>query len=348
MIKEGQAGAGSQLQRLSARYIEKGGERGNNDGFMIDYPEYIIDVVESAATRAGKEYDLKSLRWLNPTETTTAVPDHTYVMQIDGVRSADDAVLIISNENYPNVVAAAAAQIGAIDERLSPETRKRILKPLLVDQYGKQSFALYPVLEPFATNKLIGKLQKQLLQDDICRWLANLAKETKKACNEAEERNARFSKPFQFLTEQEALPSDVKTASGAFGKSAEMGTHEIFNVVQHGDFWLGNIMLDRGTLPYTGILSRNFHVIDWGGSNLDGYPFGDLVRFIMSTRRHSFAPADLIEAYAEISDVPANDIAFYCLAEMGALGLNLDNFPYDRYIKLVTSTFGWLKQHGLA
>ena len=325
-----------------------GGKWGNNDGYMIDYPEYIIDVVERAGDKTGKQYDFKSLRWLNPTEATTAVPDHTYVMQIDGAQSIDDAVLIISNENYPNVVADAAAQIGAIDERLTPETRKRILKPLLVDQYGKQSFALYPVLEPFAANRIIGKLQKQLLQNDICGWLANVAKETKKACNEAEERNARFSEPFQFLTAQDALPSDLKTASEAFGKSVEESGHEIFNVVQHGDFWLGNIMLDRGTLPYAGILSRNFHVIDWGGSNLDGYPFGDLVRFVMSTRRHSFAPGEILEAYADIAGLPTNSIAFYCLAEMGALGMNLDNFPYDRYVKLTTSTFDWLQQHGFA
>ena len=47
--------------------------------------------------------------------------------------------------------------------------------------------------------------------------------------------------------------------------------------VMHGDFWIGNVMLDPSAL-------RDFVVIDWRGSAVDGFPIFDLVKFAQSLK----------------------------------------------------------------
>ena len=69
---------------------------------------------------------------------------------------------------------------------------------------------------------------------------------------------------------------------------------DIPTVVQHGDFWPGNIMLAR-----TGHVSG---IVDWEGCSLEGYPGCDCVRMLAAVETGAASTTRLINRYCDVLD----------------------------------------------
>ena len=112
------------------------------------------------------------------------------------------------------------------------------------------------------------------------------------------------------------------------------------HVLMHGDLWLGNILLKKNpnilnTLkPYD-----NFVVTDWAGSEVKGYAMYDLIRFAESTNLSSKKIKFEIERHCKLLNCNPVDACSYLLAGLGFIGMNLENFPLNRFISMSESCF---------
>ena len=130
---------------------------------------------------------------------------------------------------------------------------------------------------------------------------------------------------------------------GSFGYSSTL-----FTVAEHGDFWTGNVLfrrtLPRNLSPFIG----DFVVIDWRGSNIRGYPCSDLVRYCLSCYPpQSIHVGNALRNYNASLEIENFQVGIYLLASVGRLGLNLDQFPRDRYLVLCERIFNLMGAHGL-
>jgi thiamine kinase-like enzyme len=94
--------------------------------------------------------------------------------------------------------------------------------------------------------------------------------------------------------------------------------------VMHGDLTLGNVMLDPSR-------SRDFMIIDWGGSSVDGFPIFDLVKFAEAVRLPTRRLRAEIAAHAGILGCAIQDTRSYLTAALGHIWLNLEQFPPERF-----------------
>jgi aminoglycoside phosphotransferase (APT) family kinase protein len=94
--------------------------------------------------------------------------------------------------------------------------------------------------------------------------------------------------------------------------------------VMHGDLWLGNVMLDPSKM-------REFMIIDWGGSSVDGLPIFDLVKFAESAGLPPRVLNTELVAHAERLGCSLEQTRIYLVAALGYTWQNLNQFPPERF-----------------
>jgi hypothetical protein len=97
--------------------------------------------------------------------------------------------------------------------------------------------------------------------------------------------------------------------------------------IMHGDFWVGNVMLDPAGV-------RPFILIDWRGSNVDGFPIFDLVKFAQSSSLGRRALRAELGAHAERLGCDIGDTRSYLLAALGYIWIHLEQFPPERFLAM--------------
>jgi hypothetical protein len=108
----------------------------------------------------------------------------------------------------------------------------------------------------------------------------------------------------------------------------------------HGDLTRGNF------LTYPGAPS-GFAAIDWAGCRRRGYPFFDLVTFGRATGLSPKGLREEIDRHCELLGCTPEEARFSFLAALGALARNLGQFPFERFLVLVKTRYGYLES-GLA
>jgi hypothetical protein len=81
---------------------------------------------------------------------------------------------------------------------------------------------------------------------------------------------------------------------------------------------------------------REFMVIDWRGSQVDGFPIFDLVRFAESAGLSSKALRAELAQHAERLECGIGDTRDYLSAALGLIWANLDQFPPERFALMGT------------
>ncbi len=140
--------------------------------------------------------------------------------------------------------------------------------------------------------------------------------------------------------------SEIQTQTAAALAALETGAFKPTNVIQHGDFWQGNILLNRGW-PLKGCQDESFSIIDWGGANLKGYPYIDLLRFSLSIPRGKAVTKKRLIKYSRFCGFSVEEILYYVCAHIGHLGLNRHEFPLDRYVRSMEDLFATVSRLNL-
>ena len=121
----------------------------------------------------------------------------------------------------------------------------------------------------------------------------------------------------------------------------EAGNWLPFTVIQHSDFWYGNILLINA-VTNSASNEFGFYIIDWGGALLDGAPVFDLVRYCMSMGVSKKRARNEFLKYALAIEIVPRELAYYLVIALGKIGMNLEQFPEKRYVEMSAQAVAYL------
>ncbi|WP_380873578.1 hypothetical protein ACFB49_42390 [Sphingomonas sp. DBB INV C78] len=234
--------------------------------------------------------------------------------------SGQRSVLLVSPARFPNAIREdfdKAATMKAALGRLGDV----ILTPTDTGHILNSSFAVVPYRRPLFKAPGLSWADRRLMRGHVASWLENVAG-TFRFCGIERYQRAvetmRDIAPQGSLTQQAAIAANRHLINGYFRP---------VTVPMHGDLWRGNVLRGkRGGPP--------LHLIDWGGSLVDGYPILDLLTMAGSFHIGPAALArELGKHYAKL-ECRSEDMLVYLMGGLGHLANNLGEFPIKRFHQL--------------
>lgn len=308
--------------------------------------EYIHRIAAHLAQELGGKIDPKTVRWTREF-SEAEVGDQTLALFLDGHVRRDDVVLLISNPKFPDTVQHSLDRLSAVANLLSAETAGPIVQPVSSGVRDGQTWAAFPRFNPMSDSRVIGYAQKIGFSPKVADWLAGVATQTRRGHSDPEDYDKYFVAPLNTLCGASDMPPALRSAAFGCLHYVTETRRELFTTVEHTDLWLGNVMFGRGAGEgrRPGLMG-NFYVVDWRGARLDGYPAADLVRFCESIFIHGGSrPGTLLREYGRRVGIGPYEMGLYVLLSLGRLGMELDQFPRDRYIALSVAVFEFMKRH---
>jgi hypothetical protein len=250
---------------------------------------------------------------LNPGGPIEVVIDHTHKFLVTSSLGRK-YVLIVSNPEFPLTVSKAVSGLQEARSALGARTQDVVEMPVHHGDWNGVSYALWTYRFPLSHNRLYLYAQKRLLIPKMTNWLSAVAQETLRSDLTPEELNANFTEPL--------------------------------HVLQHSDLWRGNV-LTRGPMALLNPNGNGFVVIDWGGARVAGYPFIDLLRFIMSFNLSPKGTAHQLNSMRRVIRCEPEDVVSHVVCSYGKLYQEIDNFPRQNFINLCESSIRYLMAAGL-
>ncbi|QJF51595.1 hypothetical protein [Roseobacter ponti] len=311
-----------------------------------DFDAYITGIAKDVSGKLGNSLDVSTTRWIRPPTGEDQVRDATLAFYVDGHKRGDDVVLLISNTLFPGAVKADVACARDVAGRVSRQVSAHISAPVCEGQSGKQTYAAYSRLSPLSEFRPVRMLQKARAAKQTLPWLVQLAKETRLHRGTPEDYERVFADPLASLGGDTNVPARVRARAQEYRDFVQDRKPDLFTVVQHGDFWIGNVFFERRKLPDLNPYLGDFSIIDWRGARQDGYPCTDCMRFCSSLfRTGSERNSQLIAEYRSALDIPAEEFQVYCFLALGRLGTELDQFPAEKYAELCDHTLTFIDTH---
>lgn len=249
------------------------------------------------------------------------------------------AVALVANRAEPTLVRRAGRAARRVRDRLGEPLGSRVLVPAVETQVEDSTVVVVPWRQPLADRGLVWRAQRTLLRPALSLWLRGVARHTRRPIPDVGE---SFERPLRHLAANPLASGDIQQAAKAALAEVERRSWAPFHVLEHNDFWRGNVLLDRdrsSSLP----LSRRFLVTDWPGAKVDdGYPIYDLVRMADSFGMCPRTLASEARLHAEILECPPHACMVYLLASLGRIGLEPANFRDDLYRSLLRRCFATL------
>ena len=255
------------------------------------------------------------------------------------VRMADgpNLFLIVSGAGNRHLVGRAVANIGAARAAVSPATARHILDPVAAgvaaDGAGGTSYAAWTRQQAFPT---AGRLQRFLARrrhaGPILDWAEGLVRDTL-----AEGDAGAFAAGLRRVERERGFAPAMREDAARARARLEAGAWRPRHCLQHGDLWLGNVVLSEGPE------GPSFYVVDWAGMERDGYPFYDLGRMLMSLRAPPRMARERVARLCGLVGCAPADAIAYALAGLGHLGRHLECFPPDLWRSMGAELHGVIR-----
>jgi hypothetical protein len=254
------------------------------------------------------------------------------------------AVLMCSSRDYPDMVERSMVRAARAKQRLPRHEAAAILTPLLQGRVHGMSFALLNYCRPLSRRRPLSWVQRSLLQPHILEWIFRVAESTREEPDDAA-RAARFAEPLRLLRSMRALSAPVRQSTRRALDRLHDGDWNPKQVLMHGDLWEGNVLIDDpDPQEHRTRWAQRFAVIDWPGSELHGYAIYDLVRYALSS---GLAPRRLhgeVTRHCAALACEPEDAMCYLLCALGHIGMHLEEFPFERYVRMVEACYGGLQR----
>jgi hypothetical protein len=261
------------------------------------------------------------------------VADATTVLLLRDSRGQPRAVALCSSPAAPDMVERAMNRARKAKEILGPIEGVHILEPWTEGKFGGLSYAVLPYCEQLSDSRYMWWMQRALLRRPLLNWLWG-ANEC--SMREVTQRSleARFVRPLQHIMSLARLSNLARVAARRAIESLDAGTWQPKYVLMHGDLWKGNILIRQtsATAVDQARWPDRFVVIDWPGSESEGYPIYDLVRLTQSIRLGRRAFRREVERHCRLLKCQPPDTLSYLVAALGHIGTRLEHFPFERFV----------------
>lgn len=303
-----------------------------------EFEECVRDIVGAENTRCQGLYQVGSLSRVDKPGFKSDVGDSPGIYQLDGVHSRDDAILFVSNAEFPDFVTRAAEKAEAVVAALAPAPASHVLRPVARGMQGTRSYALYLRLRTLSANRIVKATQVAVIRADIFQWLCDVGSDTRTGGLSDADLKERFIAPYTYLAGETRFSQTIRSQAAIAIEAIETGAFRPISIVQHGDFWQGNILLNK-TWPIRRPRANSFSIIDWGGSSITGYPYIDLLRFSLSIGQRDRAILQNLTRYDTACALSGADLLNYVCAHAGYVGLDRGSFPLERYVRSMETLF---------
>lgn len=265
--------------------------------------------------------------------------DGVSVYQLHNNENQLDAIVLCSPLNSPNLVMRTVQRSTQAKNSLDLSTGNHIQEPLFEGEVENLTYSVWPLCYELSKSRLYRKAQNNFLKPVLFNWLFNV---TKCTVDDKDQTSniSKFILPLEYIASSNVLNDKIRMKALFALERISTKEWQPKHVLMHGDLWLGNILLKKNpnilnTLkPYD-----NFVVTDWAGSEVKGYAMYDLIRFAESTNLSSKKIKFEIERHCKLLNCNPVDACSYLLAGLGFIGMNLENFPLNRFISMSESCF---------
>lgn len=241
--------------------------------------------------------------------------------------------LLCSNSLNPDLIARNVAKARQAKELLGIPLGDTIQMPLNEDRFEGLTWALFSLNQPLSNDPWRWRWEKARLAWPVTTWLTNVVRKTKRLIPEHDMAQTAIA-PLKAFSENEDFPMDFRQRANLAIERIESGTWQPQTILAHNDLWKGNVMLPGPDHP--GSAPPKFTVIDWAGSSTKGFAFFDLMKLARSFKFPGLFTKQVIRKQCTILECAEDDIMGYLLAGLGALGMNLENFPPRIYVQMAS------------
>jgi len=254
------------------------------------------------------------------------------------------AVFQCSAPDFPEMVARSMRCAAEAKRALAATEAAAILDPVLETRLDGMSCALLRYCQPLSNQRLVWRLQRELLRPRLLAWLLRVTQQTVAEAT-PDERSAHFAAPLERIAGERALHQSLRDDARRALQRLGDGSWRPRHVLMHGDVWKGNVLVEpTSTSPERRAWRDRFVVIDWPGSLRRGYAVYDLVRLAGSMR---LGPAGLrseLRRHCDALDAQPDDAGAYLLCALGHVALHLEHFPIDQFVAMAHSCHDTLRQ----
>jgi hypothetical protein len=269
-----------------------------------------------------------NVRFLSPPKS---VADDTTKVLAEDAAGRPAAVLLISSDLSPDLVARGQQRARAAREALGPALGAAVLMPLDEGNRDGRSWAILPYRRPLAEGRLAWRWQRRAVGRAVLDWLEAVAAKTRQEPLDSELAGG-FVEPLQRALSVPDMPGTVRDAAKAGLAALGSGAWRPHWVLAHNDLWKGNLLRSGGE-------PSPFVVIDWPASAVRGHAFFDLVRCARSLGLGRSQLALAVRRQATLLGCQPAEARFHVAAAVGHIGLILEHMPPDLYRQMGANAF---------
>ena len=233
----------------------------------------------------------------------------------------------------PEAVAQGMAKARAAAALLPAEAASRVLQAEAEGRVAGRSFAVLPYCRPLSGLRPLWLLQRPTVRRVVLAWLSEACGATAREPAPAAVESS-FERPLALLAAAEAAGPAVRGLAQTALDRLDAGRWQPRHVLMHGDLWQGNLMVRAPDPAAPSPWARRLCLIDWGGSQVQGYALFDLVRAADALR---LPPARLraeVAAHCRALGCEPADAASHLAAGLAHVHAHLGEFPFERFVAM--------------
>ena len=300
----------------------------------------------AAIERSGMNLGTGKLQPLLRTDVPPDPERHTTGFHFKDFRDDERFFFVAAPTRFPDYLEVVARRTIEAAGAAGPLLGRRINAPLHWGSVNGRSYIVYRHLDLMSGHRIGLQVQKYWTAPPVLGWLARVQRATAQDVVGGSDLKRHFLQPLRRLESDADMSAGVTGAARACGRLLAEGGARTMLCLEHGDFWLGNIMFDPTRGRIGAAATSDFRVIDWGGSKLAGYPGIDVVRFVLSAFGSGRRSALVLRAYCRAIGLSREDLVLHVYAALGYLIGAPTEFPKERMNALTERVHRFLEDAG--
>ena len=222
-------------------------------------------------------------------------------------------VVTVSPVRFPEVVADECFKAARMRSHLG-DLGTPIPEPLDTGRIETSSYVVVPYRKPLSTRRGARWLARIWMRRPLLDWLLQVARRHGGPCDPS-----RYEASLQALGAAVAQDSPTATVLRAAEKHLRSGRFAPRVTPMHGDLWEGNVLHGTGQTVFT--------LVDWRGSEIDGFPLFDLIRAADSFRLSAKGLERELQRHRTALGCEVEDLPLYVLGALGHYAARLGEMP---------------------